>query len=124
MGTREARPGWVFLSPEGGRLEERNLRRAWYRCLDRANVRCVRFHDLRHTFASQLIEQGAHPKYIQEQMGHSSIQVTMDVYGHLFPSGNRGWVGKPDESGWEVKSATQPQPEEVGFEQPTHKSLV
>ena len=46
-------------------------------------------HDLRHTFASQLIEQGAHPKYIQEQLGHASITMTMDTYGHLFPNRNR-----------------------------------
>jgi integrase len=82
------------------------------------------FHDLRHTYASLLIEQGAHPKYIQEQMGHSSIQVTMDVYGHLFPSSNREWAGKLDKSGWEPKSATQPQPELTPLEQPTHKILV
>ena len=45
----------------------------------RAGFRQIRFHDLRHTFASLLIEQGEHPKYIQVQMGYSSISVTMDV---------------------------------------------
>jgi integrase len=45
----------------------------------------LRFHDLRHTCASLLIAQGAHPKAIQAHLGHSSIQVTMDRYGHLFP---------------------------------------
>jgi integrase len=45
----------------------------------------IRFHDLRHTCASLLIAQGAHPKVIQAHLGHSSIQVTMDRYGHLFP---------------------------------------
>lgn len=45
----------------------------------------VRFHDLRHFFASMLIAQGESPKYICDQLGHSSIQVTFDVYGHLFP---------------------------------------
>ena len=43
-------------------------------------------HDLRHTCASLLIQLGAHPKLIQEWLGHKSITVTMDVYGHLFPS--------------------------------------
>lgn len=46
----------------------------------------LRVHDLRHTSVSLLIELGAHPKVIQERLGHSSITVTMDVYGHLFPS--------------------------------------
>jgi integrase len=45
----------------------------------------VRFHDLRHTCASLCIALGAHPKAIQERLGHSSITVTLDRYGHLFP---------------------------------------
>jgi integrase len=45
------------------------------------------FHDLRHTCAAYLIEMGFHPKVIQQQMRHTSIQTTMDVYGHLFPDG-------------------------------------
>jgi hypothetical protein len=45
----------------------------------------VRFHDLRHFFASMLIAQGESPKYICDQLGHSSIRVTFDVCGHLFP---------------------------------------
>jgi integrase len=44
-----------------------------------------RIHDLRHTCASLLIAQGEYPKAMQEHLGHSSIQVTMDRYGHLFP---------------------------------------
>ncbi|HVL03334.1 MAG TPA: tyrosine-type recombinase/integrase [Acidimicrobiales bacterium] len=45
----------------------------------------TRFHDLRHTCASLCIALGAHPKAIQERLGHSSITVTLDRYGHLFP---------------------------------------
>ena len=46
----------------------------------------LRFHDLRHTCASILIAQGAHPKEIQARLAHASIMTTMDRYGHLFPS--------------------------------------
>jgi len=106
------------------RWDERNLRRGWYRLLSHAGVRRVRFHDLRHTWVSLLIQTGAHAKYIQEQAGHSSIQVTMDTYGHLFPSGNRGWVCQLDETGGPVKSATQPQPQGGAAEQGSDKSLV
>ncbi len=88
---------WVFLSPEGERWDDRNLRRGWYRLLEAAGIRHVRFHDLRHTYASLLCGEGAPPKYVQEQLGHSSIQVTMDIYSHLFPNGNREWVAKLDE---------------------------
>jgi integrase len=63
-----------------------------------AKLRRVRFHDLRHTFASQLLSQGESPAYVKEQMGHSSIQVTVDIYGHLIPGGNRAAVDKLDEA--------------------------
>jgi integrase len=48
----------------------------------------VRFHALRHTYASLLISQRENPKYIQNQMGHSSIQVTYDIYSHLIATEN------------------------------------
>jgi integrase len=61
----------------------------WPRLLRAAEIReSVRLHDLRHTFCSLLIAQGANPKYIQGQLGHSSIMMTMDRYGHLMPETN------------------------------------
>jgi integrase len=45
----------------------------------------TRFHDLRHSYAAMLIAQGAHPRAIMERMGHSTITVTLDTYGHLLP---------------------------------------
>jgi integrase len=52
--------------------------------LDAVGLSC-RFHDLRHTSVALAIAEGAHPKAIQVRMGHSSINVTLDRYGHLFP---------------------------------------
>ncbi len=60
-------------------------------------VHMIRLHDLRHTFASLLIQQGAPLTYVMEQMGHHSIRVTVDTYGHLVPGGNRAEVDKLDE---------------------------
>lgn len=80
----------VFLSPEGHRWNERNFRRSWYRCLAKAGIRHIRFHDLRHTFVSLFVEHGTYLRYVQEQAGHSGIQVTMDTYVHLFPNRDRG----------------------------------
>lgn len=54
----------------------------------------ISFHTLRHTFASLLIQAGAHPKVVQSLMGHSTIAVTMDQYGHLFPGMGRELMGK------------------------------
>ena len=45
----------------------------------------VRFHDLRHTHATQLLKQGVHPKIVSERLGHSSIGITLDVYSHVLP---------------------------------------
>jgi len=46
----------------------------------------LRFHDLRHTCASLLIHEGAHPLLVKQRLGHSSVQITLDRYSHLFPS--------------------------------------
>ncbi len=81
------RDALVFTSPEGDPMRIPNFRRrVWWPALDKAGIpRAVRIHDLRHTCASLLIAQGAHPKSIQQHLGHSSISVTLDRYGHLFP---------------------------------------
>lgn len=78
----------VFTSPHGQALRNSNFRRqVWYRAVTDAGLpNGFRIHDLRHTCASLLISQGGHPKAIQAHLGHSSISVTMDRYGHLFPS--------------------------------------
>jgi len=78
--------GLVFCNPDGKPIDPDNFaHREWVRVLRRAELGRIRFHDLRHTYASLLIAQGAHPKYIQAQLGHASIQTTLDRYGHLMP---------------------------------------
>lgn len=74
----------VFPNETGGPMDYHNVvRRYFWPALKRAKIKRIRFHDLRHTYAALLIDQGEHPKYIQAQMGHSSIKVTLDTYGHL-----------------------------------------
>jgi integrase len=57
----------------------------WKPVAERAGMASTRFHDLRQFFASQLIANGETAAYVRDQMGHSSIKVTFDTYGHLFP---------------------------------------
>ncbi|HEX2063260.1 MAG TPA: tyrosine-type recombinase/integrase [Acidimicrobiales bacterium] len=78
----------VFAAPEGGPLQHRVFYRRYFRpAIEAAGLpAAVRFHDLRHTCAAFLIAQGAHPRAIMERLGHSSITVTLNTYGHLFPS--------------------------------------
>jgi integrase len=103
----------VFTSPEGG-VHRHGLfmRRVWYPVIKGdpdnkdpkkrrqpalpAELHGLRFHDLRHTCASMLIAQGAHPKIIQERLGHASITTTMNRYGHLFDGLDRGLIAGLD----------------------------
>lgn len=76
----------VFPNTTGGFIDDNNLRkRVFEPALSRAGLRKIRIHDLRHTFASLLINQGENLKYVQQQLGHASITTTVDRYGHLMP---------------------------------------
>ena len=91
-------PKWVFCTEDGGPLDGDNLRtRVFYKVLEKAELRAIRFHDLRHTFASLLIAQGVSLAYVRDQLGHSSIQLTVDTYGHLIPGTNRQAVDRLDD---------------------------
>jgi integrase len=78
--------GYVFTARDGGPIRHRNfMARHFKPAVIRAGLpTTLRFHDLRHTAASLLISLGANPKQIQERLGHSTIQLTFDRYGHLF----------------------------------------
>jgi integrase len=76
---------------------QNTIRNIWKRMLDKAKLRDMRFHDIRHSFASLLLTNGESPVYVKEQLGHSSIQMTVDIYGHLIPGSNRQAVNALDE---------------------------
>jgi integrase len=89
---------WVFVTETGTRLDGDHMRsRVFYPTLKKAELRHVRQHDLRHTFASPLVQQGVPFAYVKEEMGHHFIQVTVDIYGHLVPGGNRAEVDRLDD---------------------------
>jgi integrase len=92
-------PETVFVTEAGRPYDAANLRqRIFYRTLAKAGIRRVRLHDLRHTYASLLIQQRESLAYVRDQMGHSSIKVTVDTYGHLVPGANRQAVNRLDDS--------------------------
>ena len=78
----------IFANSTGGLLDGANVARIYKKAIADAELRPIRFHDLRHTTASLLIEQGESPNYIQKQMRHASIEITFNRYGHLFPDVN------------------------------------
>jgi integrase len=91
--SREAvhKSGLVFPTPSGTPMRRSNFRKVWRRAVaevgfDGGPLDGLVFHELRHTSAALAIAQGAHPLVIRDRLGHSSIMVTMDTYGGLFPS--------------------------------------
>jgi integrase len=99
IGRYPSADGFVFTAAEGGPIHHRNFRRRQFHaaCIKSAlgtitkdqhgqkHYEGVRFHDLRHTCAALLIANGRHMEEVKDYLGHSSIRVTSDRYGHLFP---------------------------------------
>src|SRR5688572_9785463 len=83
-------PDWVFANSEAKPPDMHNVkRRAFLNALDKAKLRRIRMHDLRHSYASILISAGVSPAYVQKQLGHASIKLTVDTYTHLIPGAGR-----------------------------------
>ena len=77
--------GLVFTTPFGKPMHGPTVTRQFQECLSAAGIPRQRFHDLRHGAASLLLAQGVPMKVVQESLGHATISVTADVYGHLLP---------------------------------------
>jgi len=83
----------VFPSGDGTPIVCHNLKnRHFFPALKAAGIEKIRFHDLRHTYASLMLAQGENVKYIQTQLGHSSPTVTLNVYSHLLKETNQDAV--------------------------------
>jgi integrase len=94
----EGVPEWIFISEIGTPLIEGHWReRVFKKILEKAKMRQIRIHDIRHTYASQLIQDNRSLAYIKDQLGHHSIQVTVDIYGHLVPGANKEVVDSLDD---------------------------
>jgi len=94
---KAGKPEDAFLFPgDGGGFIDPDLFDAeiWKPVTTKAKLAGTRFHDLRHFFASQLIANGESAVYVRDQMGHSSIKVTFDTYGHLFPGQGKQASGR------------------------------
>jgi integrase len=88
----------VFTAPKGGPLRRKGFASGyWKPALELAGIEHLRVQDLRHTCAPLLIATEANPKAVQAHLGHSSIQMTFDRYGHLFPSDQEALAARMDE---------------------------
>lgn len=75
--------GLVFTNAEGRLIRTDHLIRNFNGLLKASGLQRIRFHDMRHTFALLSLQQGVDIKTLQNDMGHSSIQTTLDRYGHV-----------------------------------------
>jgi integrase len=102
---------WVFAGREPGEpYHPVSFLFAWRRLLARAGVPYRKPHTLRHTYASLLIQNGEGLAYVRDQLGHSSIKITVDTYGHLIPGMNHAAVDRLDALG--RATPTQPRASE------------
>ena len=77
--------GLVFSNPDGRPLRPNSVSRAFERIVKSLGFEGIRFHDLRHTHATLMLQQGIHPKIVSERLGHSSVAITLDIYSHVLP---------------------------------------
>lgn len=106
----------VFTAPKGGVVRQRGFYRIWMKARASAGLDGLRIHDLRHTHAAWLISAGVPLTAIQRRLGHKSIAVTSDLYGHLMPEVDTkiddavdSALGKIDFRG-QVGESNRPQP--------------
>jgi len=86
----------MFPSAVGTPADHRNLYRDFKKILKIAELPDMRFHDLRHTAATLMLEQGIHPKVVQERLGHADITLTLNTYSHVLPSMQEAAAKKMD----------------------------
>jgi site-specific recombinase XerD len=75
----------VFCREDGKPWEPDAVTRGYFKLIKRCEVTQVRFHDLRHSHATQLLKQGVNPKAVSERLGHSTVGMTLDTYSHVLP---------------------------------------
>ena len=84
----------VVTNDSGEYLEESNARKKYAQLLQKAGIPYIKFHALRHTFATRILEANVHPKVAQELLGHSNASTTLDIYSHVLPNQKRDAIKK------------------------------
>jgi integrase len=87
---------WIFPSTRSAPMHPRVFLNRWQELVELTGLPYKTRHALRHTYATMLLQGGASPVYVKEQLGHSSIRVTGDTYAHFIPGENRSTVDQLD----------------------------
>ncbi|UOY93157.1 site-specific integrase [Ectobacillus sp. JY-23] len=86
----------VICTRDGKPMIPRNFRKEFYKVVEKVGLPKIRFHDLRHTHATILIQQNVNVKLISERLGHSDIQTTLNTYSHVLPDMQKSVSDKLD----------------------------
>jgi integrase len=78
--------GLVFAEPDGSPIHPDRFRKRFEHRVERSGLPPLRFHDLRHTYATLALQAGIHAKVVSEILGHANIGITLDTYSHAIPS--------------------------------------
>jgi len=105
LGMDEPMP--IVFHTNGEHTSQNTIRNIWRRILTKCGLEYRKLHSARHTFASLLISRGESLAYVKELMGHSSIQITVDVYGHLLPTENRNILNSLDTTNRNLSATTE-----------------
>ncbi len=89
-------PDWVFANEKGLMLNRQAFKYGLAKCLEKAELRKIRVHDLRHCYATIRLLKGHNIGDVSYQLGHSSISITYDVYGHWVPGKFKSEVDELD----------------------------
>jgi integrase len=91
---------FIFTSRRGKPVSHGSLYGVFINLTEEAGLPRIRFHDLRHTAATLMLQLGVHPKVVQERLGHSSISMTLDTYSHVLPNLQEDVADQLDELLW------------------------
>lgn len=104
-------PEWLFYNEVGGMIDGDNLRRRTFnKALEKAELRHIRMHDLRHTYATLRISKGDNVQDVSKQLGHHPVKLTLDTYAHWMPGSNRNQVDELDATEAPKCTPTAPEP--------------
>jgi len=79
----------IFPTTIGTTMATRNMDEDYRKLLRRIGLPAIRFHDLRHTAATLKLQQGVHPKIVQERQGHADFSMALNTYSHVFHPGKK-----------------------------------
>ena len=97
MGAAFKDCGLVWSQSDGSEYRPESLTRMWNRFLEKHQLKHIRFHDLRHSCATAMLEAGIDPKTVQNRLGHSDITMTLNIYAHCTPTMDRNAAQKLDD---------------------------